>query len=141
MPDAPELIEKFLANEANGPCKRNAFIMLCNCDQDRAIAYLASMLDSIAGAGESFQLLVLELIRKVCRLNPLAKSQYIHCIYTLVNLQSHAVSFEGVFCSNFCVLLALVLFLGSSGQHPSCPLCRPDGHAGRYHCVHTGTAL
>jgi len=50
LPDGPELIEKFLLNEANAACKRNAFLMLCNCDQERAVRYLASIMDSISSA-------------------------------------------------------------------------------------------
>jgi len=35
-PDAPELVYNFLINEGDASCKRNAFIMLFNCAQDKA---------------------------------------------------------------------------------------------------------
>jgi coatomer subunit beta len=37
IPDAPDHIEQFLTNESNPVCKRNAFMMLYNCAQDKAI--------------------------------------------------------------------------------------------------------
>jgi hypothetical protein len=51
-------------------CKRNAFIMLYNCDQARAVEYLAGGMDQVASFPESLQLIVIELIRKVCRTTP-----------------------------------------------------------------------
>lgn len=95
IPDAPELIETFLYNESNPSAKRNAFMMLFHCDLDRAVNFLNSVMATVGTLGESFQLVVLELIRKVCRTNPSAKGEYIRCIFNLVNCPSHAVSFEG----------------------------------------------
>jgi coatomer subunit beta len=95
IPDAPELIETFLYNESNPSAKRNAFMMLFHCDLDRAVTFLNSVMQTVGTLGESFQLVVLELIRKVCRTNPAAKGEYIRCIFNLVNCPSHAVAFEG----------------------------------------------
>ena len=95
IPDAPELIETFLYNESNPAAKRNAFLMLFHCDLDRAINFLNSVMATVGTLGESFQLAVLELIRRVCRTNPAAKGEYIRCIFNLVNCPSHAVAFEG----------------------------------------------
>ena len=95
IPDAPELIETFLYNESNPSAKRNAFMMLFHCDLDRAVNFLNSVMSTVGTLGESFQLVVLELIRKVCRTNPSAKGDYIRCIFQLVNCPSHAVAFEG----------------------------------------------
>ena len=41
LPDGPELVEKVLAAEADPCCKRNAFLMLFQADQERAVAFLA----------------------------------------------------------------------------------------------------
>jgi len=95
IPDAPELVEQLLYSETNPSAKRNAFYMLITCDQERAVNYLTSIVQTIQSQSESFQLLVLELIRKVCRANPSFKSMYIHSIFNLVNSPAHAVSFEG----------------------------------------------
>lgn len=95
IPDAPELIETFLYNESNSAAKRNAFQMLFHCDLERAVAFMHSVMPTVGTMGESFQLVVLELIRKVCRTNPASKGEYIRCIFALVNGPSHAVAFEG----------------------------------------------
>ena len=63
--DAPELIEKVLQTEQDLSTKRNAFQMLCNHAQDRAVAYLLSQADNVVHWGDILQMAVLELIRKV----------------------------------------------------------------------------
>lgn len=93
-PDAPELIYNFLVNEGDASCKRNAFIMLFNCAQDKAVQYLSETLDQVSGMGEIIQLIVVELIRKVCRSNPTDRSKYIKCIFTLLSSTSSAVQYE-----------------------------------------------
>ena len=95
IPDAPELIEQFLYAETNPSAKRNAFLMLYHCSEDKAVTYLDTCINTINGTGEAFQLIALELIRKVCRTNPTLKAAYIRAIFTLVNSPVHAVSFEG----------------------------------------------
>ena len=71
-PDAPSLVFQALLNvkrlrrlvldgsfdsfcyqEGDASCKRNAFIMLCGCDQDKAAEYLDSMSDQVRCACES----------------------------------------------------------------------------------------
>eukprot|EP01112_Ceratiomyxa_fruticulosa_P016820 TRINITY_DN5132_c0_g1_i1.p1 TRINITY_DN5132_c0_g1~~TRINITY_DN5132_c0_g1_i1.p1 ORF type:complete len:963 (-),score=223.46 TRINITY_DN5132_c0_g1_i1:118-3006(-) len=94
IPDAPDLVYNFLVAEGDPSCKRNAFIMLFNCAQDRAVEYLASVLDQVAAFGDMLQFIVVELIRKVCRTNPGERSKYIKCIFTLLGSPSSAVQFE-----------------------------------------------
>ena len=65
IPDAPELIATFLENEQDMSCKRNAFIMLINANQEKALAYLASCLDQVHTFGDILQLVIVELIYKV----------------------------------------------------------------------------
>jgi len=45
--NAPEIVEKFLKAEQDPSCKRNAFLRLFSCAQDRAIKYLFSNIDNI----------------------------------------------------------------------------------------------
>ena len=68
--------------------------MLIECDVDRAVNYVAANVQSLTSQSESLQLLVLELIKKVCRTNSSAKSQFINVIFGLVNCPSNAVAFE-----------------------------------------------
>ncbi|KAL6053952.1 Coatomer subunit beta [Balamuthia mandrillaris] len=94
IPDAPDLIFNLLANEGDASCQRNAFIMLFNCAQDRAVEYLSSVLDKVEGFGDILQFTVVELIRKVCRTNPEERPKYLRCLFTLLNSPAAAVRFE-----------------------------------------------
>ena len=94
LPDGPELVEKVLLVEADPSCKRNAFLMLFQADQERAVNFLSDNLDQVSSYGDTLQLVILELIRKVVRSNPLEKSKYIRCILTLFNSTSNAVVYE-----------------------------------------------
>jgi len=93
-PDAPELIFSFLLNEGDAACKRNAFIMLFNCAQEKAVEYLSETLDQVSGMGEIIQFIVVELIRKVCRNTPSERPKYIKCVFTLLSSTSSAVQYE-----------------------------------------------
>ncbi|CAI0438730.1 unnamed protein product [Linum tenue] len=92
--DAPEMIEKVLSSEHDPSAKRNAFLMLFTCDQDRAVKYLFEHIDKISEWAEQLQMVVLELIRKVCRTNRLEKGKYIKIIISLLNATSSAVVYE-----------------------------------------------
>ncbi|KAL0302883.1 UNVERIFIED_CONTAM: Coatomer subunit beta-1 [Sesamum radiatum] len=92
--DAPETIERFLSTEQDQSAKRNAFLMLFNCAQDRAVNYLLTNVDRVSDWGELLQMVVLELIRKVCRTNKAEKGKYIKIIISLLNAPSAAVVYE-----------------------------------------------
>ncbi|KMZ70478.1 Coatomer subunit beta [Zostera marina] len=92
--DAPEMIEKALSSEHDASAKRNAFLMLFQCAQDRAVNYLLSHVDNVADWGELMQMVVLDLIRKVCRTNRGEKGKYIKIIISLLNVPSTAVVSE-----------------------------------------------
>lgn len=94
IPDAPELIANYLDGEQDMSCKRNAFLMLLHADQERALAYLASCLDQVTSFGDILQLVIVELIYKVCHANPSERSRFIRCIYNLLNSTSPAVRYE-----------------------------------------------
>ncbi|OIW16977.1 hypothetical protein TanjilG_32844 [Lupinus angustifolius] len=94
LDSAPEIVEKFLSTEQDPSAKRNAFLMLFSCSQDRAVSYLFSNIDKIIDWGEQLQMVVLELIRKVCRSNKGEKGKYIKIIISLLNANSTAVIYE-----------------------------------------------
>ncbi|KAK8961742.1 Coatomer subunit beta-1 [Platanthera guangdongensis] len=94
LADAPEVIERILAGEQDPSARRNAFLMLFNCAQDRAINYLLSHFDQVPDWPEQLQMVVLDLIRKVCRSNRAEKGRYIKIIISLLNAQSIAVTYE-----------------------------------------------
>lgn len=92
--DAPEMIEKVLSTEQDQSAKRDAFLMLFTCAQDRAINYLLTHVDRVSEWSELLQMVVLELIRKVCRTNRGEKGRYIKIILSLLNAPSTAVIYE-----------------------------------------------
>lgn len=94
VPDGPELIANFLDSQQDMSCKRNAFLMLLHADQERALNYLASCLDQVNTFGDILQLVIVELIYKVCHANPTERSRFIRCIYNLLNSSSNAVRYE-----------------------------------------------
>lgn len=94
VPDAPELIANFLDTQQDMSCKRNAFLMLLHADQERALNYLASCLDQVHNFGDILQLVIVELIYKVCHTNPSERTRFIRCIYNLLNSNSNAVRYE-----------------------------------------------
>lgn len=94
IPDAPELIANFLEQEQDASCKRNAFMMLIHADQERALNFLSSCIDQVNGFGDILQLVIVELIYKVCHANPSERARFIRCIYSLLNSSSPAVRYE-----------------------------------------------
>ncbi|XP_021808668.1 coatomer subunit beta-1-like [Prunus avium] len=94
LDSAPEIIDRFLASEQDPSSKRNAFLMLFNCAQDRAVNYLFTHIGRIIEWGEQLQMVVLELIKKVCRVNKGEKSKYIKIIISLLDAPSSAVVYE-----------------------------------------------
>ena len=64
IPDATELMETFLAAEADSTCKRNAFVFLAHTAPEKALEYLNGIAEQISSADEGMQLAVIELIRK-----------------------------------------------------------------------------
>jgi len=94
IPDAPELVYEFLDKEQDASCKRNAFMMLIHADQERALDYLSSCIDQVQSFNEILQLVIVELIYKVCIANPSERARFIKCIYNLLNSSSNAVRYE-----------------------------------------------
>jgi coatomer subunit beta len=94
IPDAPELIANFLDGEQDMSCKRNAFMMLIHADQERALSFLSGCMDQVQHFGDILQLVIVELIYRVCHQNPTERSRFIRCIYNLLNSNSPAVRYE-----------------------------------------------
>ena len=65
LPDAPDLIHRFIQTETDAGARRNAFLFLCSEAEVLAIQFLAEHLEDVPKYGDGFALLVLELTRKV----------------------------------------------------------------------------
>ena len=94
LPDGPDLMERFIADEGDVGARRNAFLMLFNEAENVAIEFLSDRIDDISKFGDGFALLVLELTRKVCRRDPSQKSRFVKCLFLLLRSDSPAVSYE-----------------------------------------------
>ncbi|KAG6612125.1 Coatomer subunit beta [Phytophthora cinnamomi] len=88
IPDAPELIERFILNESDAGARRNAFLMLNDCAQDRAVTFLMNAMDQVPKFGDGFSLVILEMTRKVCRQDPAQKARFVRCVFQLLNSSS-----------------------------------------------------
>eukprot|EP00299_Pterocystis_sp_00344_P020092 c9895_g1_i2.p1 GENE.c9895_g1_i2~~c9895_g1_i2.p1 ORF type:complete len:923 (+),score=252.80 c9895_g1_i2:39-2807(+) len=94
IPDAANLVANMLEGESDLNAKRNGFLMLFHCDQDKAIAFMNRILDQVPSMGDGTQLVVLELTRKICRARPQEKTKFIKCIILLMETASQSVLFE-----------------------------------------------
>ncbi|KAL6049239.1 Coatomer subunit beta [Balamuthia mandrillaris] len=95
IPDAPDLIFNFIQSDAaDASCKRNAFLMLFNCAQDKAVQYLDTVLGDVTEFGDILQLTIIELVRKVCRQKPEKRPIYLRCLFELLKSKSPAVQFD-----------------------------------------------
>eukprot|EP00761_Pharyngomonas_kirbyi_P012384 gb/GECH01012411.1/.p1 GENE.gb/GECH01012411.1/~~gb/GECH01012411.1/.p1 ORF type:complete len:935 (+),score=230.13 gb/GECH01012411.1/:1-2805(+) len=94
IPHAPELVEEFIKKENDISSKRNAFVMLFECAQDRAVRYLRTAIDGLASSGDIFQLALLDLIRKLAKTHPAEKANYLRVISTLMESKSSSVLYQ-----------------------------------------------
>ena len=95
LPDGPELIAQFLANETDMAARRNAFLMLINENEQFAFEFLGQHIqEGITQFGDGFCLLVLELTRRVCRRDPTQKSRFVRVLFQMLSSNSAAVSYE-----------------------------------------------
>lgn len=104
LPDAPDLIEKFLQEENDVSSRRNAFNMLFSCSQERAIRYLEQFRETqdLSQAGDVFHLAVVDVVKQLIQTNPAERGKYIPLIFSILQSKSPAVQYQ---CA--CTLLAL----------------------------------
>ncbi|KAL8948675.1 MAG: hypothetical protein Q9222_005158 [Ikaeria aurantiellina] len=94
IPDAPELVQRFLEAESDHTCKRNAFAALSMMNHDKALEYLSGIFDGIPNADELLQLVELEFIRKDAVQNQQNKARYLRLIFDLLEAGASTVVYE-----------------------------------------------
>lgn len=67
IPDAPELMQTFLAAESDATCKRNAFVFLAHCSMPKAVEWVMNVYEQIGGLDESLQMSIIEVVRLDCK--------------------------------------------------------------------------
>lgn len=65
--------------------------MLIHTDQQRALSYLQSCIDEIGTFGDILQLVIVELIYKVCQAKPTERAKFIRTVYNLLSSNSASV--------------------------------------------------
>jgi coatomer subunit beta len=94
IPDAPELLQTFLAAESDATCKRNAFVFLANCAMPKAVEYVSQVYDQIASVDELLQMAIIDVVRLDCKTDSTHRARWIRCIFELLTAPSHAVQYE-----------------------------------------------
>ncbi|OAX38117.1 Coatomer, beta subunit [Rhizopogon vinicolor AM-OR11-026] len=94
IPDAPELMQTFIAAESDATCKRNAFVFLAYCAMPKAVEWLISVYDQLTSLDELLQMSIIEVIRLDCKNDTTHRPRYIRCMFELLNSSSHAVKYE-----------------------------------------------
>jgi coatomer subunit beta len=75
-------------------CRRNALLMLSQCDNQRALSYVASVYPQIPSFDENLKLSIIDLVLKDSKSNVAARGKYIALIVSLLETSSAAVKFE-----------------------------------------------
>ena len=88
------MLQTFLAGESDTTCKRNAFAALMTISHDKALEYLAGVLDGVPNADELLQLVELEFIRKDAVQNQANKARYLRLIFDLLEANTSTVIYE-----------------------------------------------
>lgn len=97
LPDAADMIQEFISSEQDVSARRNALMMLCYAAPELAVQYLLSQLEQLPTWVDILQLVVIDLVRTVCRTSVEQKGKYIKLILALMNSQHTSVAFE---CAN-----------------------------------------
>ena len=99
IPDIDEYMEKILLNESDLSTKRNAFLLLFQVQQQKAMEYLNKLIvdDQAEDMGDIMQLAVLELFRKTCKYDPSQRSRLMKAIFFFSKSESPSIQFE---CAN-----------------------------------------
>lgn len=94
IPDAPELIYTFLAEEFDSVCKRNAFVCLGEVNRDATLQYMQESIPSLETFDPLLQLAFVEFIRKDAASSSQLKSQYVQLITEIIESSSNLVVYE-----------------------------------------------
>lgn len=101
IPDAPELIYNFLAEEFDSVCKRNAFVCLSDLNREAALQYVEANIAAIETLDPLLQLAFVEFIRKDSLSSPTLRLQYAQLVSEIVESSSNVVVYEAALTLTF----------------------------------------
>ncbi|KAI3404577.1 SEC26 [Candida oxycetoniae] len=93
-PDADELIYRFLYDENDSVCKRNAFVCLGDLNRNAALQYIQDNISVIETLDPLLQLAFIEFIKKDSLNNSNLKQQYTQLITEILESSSNVVMYE-----------------------------------------------
>lgn len=93
-PDADELIYRFLYDENDAVCKRNAFVCLGDLNRDAALQYIQDNVSVIETLDPLLQLAIVEFIKRDSLKNLGLKQQYAQLVTEIVESSSNVVMYE-----------------------------------------------
>ncbi|CAD1808418.1 Adaptin N terminal region family protein [Candida parapsilosis] len=93
-PDVDELIYRFLYDENDSVCKRNAFVCLGDLNRNAALQYIQDNISVIDSLDPLLQLSFIEFFKKDSLLNPALKQQYAQLVTEMVESSSNVVMYE-----------------------------------------------
>lgn len=94
VPDADEVIYRFLYEESDSVCKRNAFVCLGELNRDAALQFIQDNVTIIDTLDSLVQLGFIEFIRKDSKANPGLKLQYTQLVTELIESSANVVVYE-----------------------------------------------
>lgn len=95
VPDADELIYRFLYDEADSVCKRNAFVCLSDLNRDAALQYIQDHVAVIETLDPLLQLAFIEFIRKDAINSPSLNQKYAELLTEIIESStSNVVTYE-----------------------------------------------
>ncbi|KAG7665806.1 SEC26 [[Candida] subhashii] len=95
VPDADELIYRFLYDEADSVCKRNAFVCLTDLNRDAALQYIQDNISVIETLDPLLQLAFIDFIRRDALKSPSLNQQYAQLVTEIIeSSSSNVVTYE-----------------------------------------------
>lgn len=94
IPDTPALLSSAFGRESDSLCKKAAFSALIDIDLDKARELFRSCSNDLTLLDPELQLVILDFMRKDCKVNYNDKGFYIKCISSLLESKSSAVRFS-----------------------------------------------
>lgn len=102
VPDADEVIYRFLYDETDSVCKRNAFVTLGELNREAALQYIQDNISIIETLDHLIQLAFIEFIKRDSIQNPNLKQQYSSLVMELIESSSNIVVYEA--CTTLTVI-------------------------------------
>jgi len=94
LSDAPDKVEAWLPKEFNSTAIRNGLAFLLRAAPEKAVQYLNYILPNAHTSHPSVIMVLLDVIKYACRLNPANKAHYIRCTHNMLSTGNSWVTFE-----------------------------------------------